>query len=186
MAKCHKTKRYFARNLCQRCYLHRYGRAYRGQEKNDFAKKRIPVCHPKRRYSCRGLCHACYSKWRYHNNKDWRKEVLRKSAIYQKENREKVNKYRRAYYKRNKEKYKNWELQRKYGISLGTFKKMLQRQRNRCALCRKKRERFVVDHSHKTGKVRGLLCHRCNGLLGVVEAINGYLKRVASYLARRP
>ena len=53
---------------------------------------------------------------------------------------------------------------------------MLDYQDHRCALCRKsetaiinnKIKRLAVDHCHETNQVRGLLCQRCNLLLGQV------------------
>ena len=35
-----------------------------------------------------------------------------------------------------------------------------------CAVCRKPISKFHIDHNHNTGKVRGLLCHRCNVMIG--------------------
>jgi len=48
----------------------------------------------------------------------------------------------------------------KYGISKMKWETMLENQGGHCALCNK--PATVVDHDHKTGKVRGLLCHGCN------------------------
>jgi hypothetical protein len=62
------------------------------------------------------------------------------------------------------------------GLSLETYLAKLVHQDNRCALCRKpetaiinnKIKRLAVDHCHETNQVRGLLCQRCNLLLGQV------------------
>ena len=78
-----------------------------------------------------------------------------------------------------------------YGLTLEDFTERLEKQSNRCACCGstktfapKRADVFVVDHDHETGKVRGLLCHRCNrgiGLLGdTVEA----LQNAIDYLTR--
>lgn len=55
-------------------------------------------------------------------------------------------------------------LQKKYKISSADYEHMLVQQENRCAICRRlpKARRLSVDHDHKTGKVRGLLCYICN------------------------
>jgi hypothetical protein len=64
-------------------------------------------------------------------------------------------------------------------------------QCGRCAICGRepnaRRPRLVVDHCHRTGRNRGLLCDRCNraiGLLGetveTLEAAVGYLRRIGS------
>lgn len=55
-------------------------------------------------------------------------------------------------------------LQKTYRISSADYEYMLTQQGSRCAICRRlpKARRLSVDHDHKTGKVRGLLCYVCN------------------------
>lgn len=58
---------------------------------------------------------------------------------------------------------------RMYGIALEEYNKMLDDQNGKCILCNRPqsqvRARFVMDHDHDTGVVRGLLCHGCNSAL---------------------
>lgn len=70
---------------------------------------------------------------------------------------------------------KNSFLKSTYGITLAEYDKMLDDQKGVCAICgnhekRKSRYggicRLHVDHDHKTGKVRGLLCQQCNNGIG--------------------
>lgn len=51
-----------------------------------------------------------------------------------------------------------------YGIDAAEYERLLEVQGGRCAICRNKPQsvRLAVDHSHKTGSVRGLACSRCN------------------------
>lgn len=51
-----------------------------------------------------------------------------------------------------------------YGLAAGDYERLLVAQGGRCAICRArpKSKRLAVDHDHKTGAVRGLLCSRCN------------------------
>jgi hypothetical protein len=51
-----------------------------------------------------------------------------------------------------------------YGITGDGYEALLERQGGKCAICRArpKSKRLAVDHDHKTGAVRGLLCSRCN------------------------
>lgn len=62
---------------------------------------------------------------------------------------------------------------RKYGLTEDDYNKMLVAQDYKCAICKSNkpggRGRFHVDHCHKTGKVRKLLCTRCNTMLGMVN-----------------
>lgn len=57
-------------------------------------------------------------------------------------------------------------LRKKYGITEFQYETMLVTQGNCCALCKKPRKqgtrRLHVDHNHKTGIVRGLVCFYCN------------------------
>lgn len=61
---------------------------------------------------------------------------------------------------------RNAYLVKKYGITLSDYEDKLRLQGNACALCLKSASSFKrslhVDHNHKTGKVRGLLCFYCN------------------------
>lgn len=50
---------------------------------------------------------------------------------------------------------------------------------NRCACCRKRARRFVLDHCHTTGIVRGAICHRCNNGLGMFgDNTDGLIKAI--------
>jgi hypothetical protein len=80
------------------------------------------------------------------------------------------------------------QLVRRFGITVVDYEAMLKKQRNRCAICRCKepggRGTWKIDHCHKTGKVRGLLCHHCNFGLGhfkdslkIIHAAQQYLVR---------
>lgn len=80
-------------------------------------------------------------------------------------------------------------LRRKYGISAADYDKMLAAQGGGCALCGKKPEdqkrysKYLhVDHCHKTGRVRGLLCDRHNLLLGQWGDEIDLLQRAVEYL----
>lgn len=57
--------------------------------------------------------------------------------------------------------YRNYNLQRNYGISTEEYDQMYEQQQGLCLICNRRRT-LVVDHNHKTGEVRGLLCSGCN------------------------
>lgn len=64
------------------------------------------------------------------------------------------------------------QFRRKYGITLDDYEQMLDAQGGVCAICRNecvRREVLSVDHDHETGEVRGLLCHRCNTAIGLLD-----------------
>lgn len=77
-------------------------------------------------------------------------------------------------------------LKRSYGLSWEDYCKMVEEQDNKCYLCGNpptdKWAKLVVDHDHRTNKVRKLLCRMCNIHLSRIEACPDYLKRVVEYL----
>jgi recombination endonuclease VII len=83
---------------------------------------------------------------------------------------------------------------KKYGLSKEDYEAMLNRQEFKCAICaephldipEKKwgRAKLSVDHNHKTGKVRDLLCHRCNSMLGLIDEREELLRQAIAYLHR--
>jgi hypothetical protein len=88
----------------------------------------------------------------------------------------------------NPEKYLAREL-RRAGVSLATYKRMLERQGGRCAICGKKspdkgHARFSVDHDHRTGKIRGLLCRNCNAGIRFLKDNPRLVLKVFSYLCK--
>jgi len=79
-----------------------------------------------------------------------------------------------------------WKLKTKYGMSLYDYDYLLKDQENRCAICG---ERFndtnkipQVDHNHKTGVVRGLLCRSCNTKLMLIKDDIQFCESAAYYL----
>jgi len=85
---------------------------------------------------------------------------------------EKIKVYERNIYHTNP-KIRNSLYLRKYGITLEMYNTMLNAQSGVCKVCsaRPKRKRLSVDHNHQTGKVRGLLCDRCNQAIAVLENV---------------
>lgn len=77
-----------------------------------------------------------------------------------------------------------------YGISLDEYVALKKKQRGVCAIC-KRNDRFGnrpprlhLDHSHKNGKVRGLLCHTCNIGIAYFKDNPKRLKSAAAYLMK--
>lgn len=101
---------------------------------------------------------------------------------YYKKNREKILKQGRDRYRVNKEegikrtrKWYNLGKWRKriYGISNEDYQRMFMNQNGCCAICGKhqmqEKQALCVDHDHKTGKIRGLLCKRCNHYITILD-----------------
>lgn len=89
---------------------------------------------------------------------------------------------RRAYGRRYPERIRNTDLMIRYGISLADYETMFARQEGRCAICGVSGKKLVVDHNHTTGKVRALLCHHCNTMIGSAREDITILLHAAAYL----
>ena len=80
----------------------------------------------------------------------------------------------------------------KYGITLQDYDDMFEAQKGVCAICGKPEsctfkdviKRLSVDHDHSTGKIRGLLCDKCNRLLGNANDDTGVLVCAILYLRK--
>lgn len=62
-----------------------------------------------------------------------------------------------------------WQLKSKYGLTLAQYEAMVVKQAGRCAICQDELgegRKSHVDHDHRSGRVRGILCNNCNGGLG--------------------
>ena len=77
------------------------------------------------------------------------------------------------------------QLKSKYGISVEQYNDLLAMQEGVCALCRKehKRRPLNVDHCHATGRIRGLLCDKCNLAIGLLDDNAELVLRVVRYLS---
>ena len=84
---------------------------------------------------------------------------------------------------------RRWYLKDSYGITIEEYVSMFNAQNGCCAICDKQTAlnakgsaRLAVDHSHKTGKVRGLLCMECNQALGKFKDSTEILRKALGYL----
>lgn len=136
-----------------------------------------------------------YHRYRLKNLDKYRKikkeyaktpEQRKKRNIYmqrwREKNREKSNEFARKSYWKNKYKIQNkqkiYSIE-KYGITPEQFEIIFFNQEGKCLICKKIFENKVerrtahIDHCHETGKIRGLLCSRCNTHLGWFEKYSG-------------
>lgn len=122
--------------------------------------------YSKKRPWFRGNCKSCHSKLgkeAYKNNKLWYDTRLRAE-----------------------------HLQRTYSMTVEEWDALHEKQRGLCAACgkpeikfnnkSKKIQRLCVDHCHKTGKIRGLLCNRCNRIIGLAEEDLNILELIYKYV----
>lgn len=87
----------------------------------------------------------------------------------------------------------NWRLKKRYSITDIDYESLLKEQNYSCAICKihitehKKikgeKKNFAVDHCHKTSKIRGLLCYKCNMGLGYFNDDSIKLAQASAYLS---
>lgn len=108
--------------------------------------------------------------------------------------------YKYEYENGSKESRRNAKLLNKYGITLSQYNEIFEKQCGVCALCGKPETKaqvrvrggivitdmLHVDHDHETGRVRGLLCYRCNTGIGKLYDDPGLLRKAADYLDGKP
>lgn len=78
-----------------------------------------------------------------------------------------------------------------YGITGEEYFNLIKKCKDKCEICKKDNKngfgtqnRLNVDHDHKTGKVRGMLCNRCNTALGLLYDNIEILKAAIKYLKK--
>ncbi len=86
-----------------------------------------------------------------------------------------------------RERRRDYDLRRRYGITAEQYDAMLAAQGGRCALCGRKpgRARLALDHDHRNGAVRSLLCSTCNReVVGNLDRHPELLPRAIEFLTR--
>jgi len=127
---------------------------------------------------------------RIYNHQNWikyypanRDKLLKQARRYVQANVELVRNRRRRYQERTKAEKQQYHRERRYGITPEQYTHLLNEQFGKCALCRR-RSAVCIDHDHRTGKVRALLCRSCNIGLGAFEDDSQLLERAKEYLVQ--
>ncbi|MGA8903747.1 MAG: endonuclease domain-containing protein [Candidatus Bathyarchaeia archaeon] len=135
-------------------------------------------CHPEKPHQARGFCKACYLRWLQENNPRW-------AAEYQSRQREYPWNWRRVhpqYIQEWRRTHPYAGAKHRYGITEDEYHKMAAEQKQRCRICGRTPKTLTIDHNHETGKVRGLLCRRCNLVVGILENKNTNMPAILAYL----
>jgi len=125
------------------------------------------------RFGCSSICKECkYNKTKEYNNQHKEERKLKREQ--------------------NKDKHRAFIFKQNYGITLDNYNEMVEEQNGVCAICGQPETAFEkrfnrvrklsVDHSHETGKVRGLLCGNCNKALGGFKDNINILQKAIDYL----
>lgn len=157
-----------------------------------------PTCHPDRPYYARNMCKACHMRaFREANSeraekynarvKRWRQDHPERIAEYQRRRREK-RRYDPVYAKQARRVHRRSQLKCRFGLTEEQFYGLFARQGNACPLCGvhispDRPKSYALDHDHRTGIFRGLVCQRCNSGIGMFGESVEIVRRVAKYLS---
>jgi len=136
------------------------------------------------------ICHYCQCEKSFNSfvksksYKDGRAHCCLKCS-----NKRKVEYYKKDIQK-NRNRIRNNSYKKLYNLSLKEYDQLKENQNNLCFLCGNPPQidgplmyqRLQVDHCHKTGKTRKLLCRSCNLLLGLVNDSPELLRKAANYI----
>lgn len=161
-------------------------------KKEETAEQRIKRLERKRRYR-----EANKKKLKEYNNQYYTQKTIDKRKSIKKED-DQLDKKGQDEPQKEKEKIsldetdwysarvKKKHLMKTYGITLDEYKAMFDKQKGRCWICQVRdvdlTNSLGVDHDHKTGVVRGLLCGNCNRGLGFFKDDEALLSRANEYL----
>ena len=148
--------------------------------------------HVGHKYGVSSACKNCIRKQHraFYQENPKKRTATNKKYMDSPKGRATRDRYRQTSgYKFNRWKY--W-LRDEYGLTVEQYGRMLKTQNSCCAICNKPETasnqyglmRLAIDHGHTTGKIRGLLCQRCNQALGLMNEDAWVLEKAIEYLSR--
>jgi hypothetical protein len=123
-------------------------------------------------------CKPCWSAYMNEYNRAYRAREVYKTQ-------------QKRYRTQNSERHKFYKVFKKYGITADDYSRMMDEQDGVCKICGQEEssrhqnggvKKLAIDHCHATGKVRGLLCERCNQVLGRLRDDSDIARGMATYL----
>lgn len=168
-------------------YRDELGRICKGESEQK------PTCHPDKEFYALGYCRNCYEKNLRERNPEFaqrQRDNCKKWGIM---NEDLVKsgglRYRERIKTQNPELYYSRQRRKNlriYGITERDYEEMFSRQNGVCFICKipPTGKYLLIDHNHKTKKVRALLCKSCNFLVGTIEKRQEEIKKVEQYLVK--
>lgn len=122
--------------------------------------------HKRMKLGVQPWCKICSRKW----HRDRPEYIRKKNAEWRAKN---------PTYSRD------WQRKRNYGLSPADVDRIRDLQNGKCLCCNIDLaiSKECVDHCHETGKVRGLLCNRCNVVIGMMNEDVNSINRMAAYIS---
>lgn len=158
-------------------------------ECNAERRNALPAEVLERHQEARNARYASDPEWRAKRNAEcraWRAVHGEKYDAKQRLRRQTDPEWREKQNARNRGRpQRHVALKHFYGMTLEDYQTMFEAQGGLCPICLKASDRTLhVDHCHKTGKIRALVCHRCNPGLGHFNDDPAVLRRAADYLEK--
>lgn len=132
-----------------------------------------------------------YTYWCKECRNEHNRKYLKENPEKAKEHNDKWKERRKEYYKRpeNAIKLRNSHLKRNFNITVEEYNQMFKEQNGVCAICGSpevsdRNFNLCIDHDHETGKIRGLLCNKCNRGLGYFLDNPKILENALKYLLK--
>lgn len=157
-----------------------YRKIYREKNRDKINQQKLKSYY-KHKEECNKKSHE-YRK----SNKDKCEELNRQWRLA---NTEYIKEYSKEYSIKNKDKISAYNKKtrlhqrvRFYGLTVEEYNIMYTSQNGNCVICGK-HKKLEIEHNHQTGKVRGLVCHKCNVVIGMCEEDITILQNVIKYLS---
>ena len=146
--------------------------------------KKCSRCKKRPRSTTHAWCKLCQSE--YHKE---RKRLDPTLGPYLAEH---AKEFRRTHPRRMKALYRRHNLKNNSGATVEWYEEQFKKQKRRCAICRAKAKsvrkggipRLSVDHDHRTGTRRALLCAKCNFALSRIEEVPQWARKATQYLKK--
>ncbi len=122
-----------------------------------------------------------YKRFNERHPEYWKKKYLQNKEHHIRKTRE----WQLSHPEKRKEIQERYR-QKKYGISDEDLNRLTQKQNGVCVICNQQQirgKKLDIDHDHKTGRVRGLLCRKCNTALGSFKDSPEVLRSAIAYLS---
>ena len=119
---------------------------------------------------------------RYQDDPERKAATKARAKAHYESNREEQIARKTAWNRANPAARRRVHLKAKYGITPEDYNSMYAEQEGRCGICRDAHSLLVVDHDHETGRIRGLLCRKCNAAIGQLKDDPALLWRALAWL----
>lgn len=153
---------------------------------SKFLKIKTMVCNKCNKRKLKTKFSKCADNW--HGLMYFCRKCMRKWALDVYYNDPRRRKLSKEWRDNNPRKIFGYRLKNKFGITLSQYESIFDTQKRCCGICESQtpnsKHDWNVDHCHKTGKVRGILCHACNNGIGRFNDNIDVIKKAIKYLRK--